>query len=70
MNIVRTVCKIALPLFLLGSASLAHAQGGSCKDPWINQAFNKPLSSRSGRQRALWRVRYRALWRGLVVELR
>ena len=41
MNISRVLRNLAFPLFVFGTASLAHAQGGSCKDPWINQAYNK-----------------------------
>jgi hypothetical protein len=36
------VSRIAVLVFVLsGCTTLSHAQGGSCKDPWINQAYNE-----------------------------
>jgi hypothetical protein len=32
---------VALVLVLSGCTVLSQAQGGSCKDPWINQAYNQ-----------------------------
>ena len=40
MSISLLRCS-ALAALSLASASLALAQGGSCKDPWINQAYNQ-----------------------------
>ena len=34
-------CLLAVAVAGLGMGASAHAQGGSCHDPWINQAYNQ-----------------------------
>src|SRR5664280_2955822 len=41
MHRVVVLRVVALVLVLSGCTALSQAQGGSCKDPWINQAYNQ-----------------------------
>jgi len=41
MTFKKFPCLAVFALLLFSFPSAAHAQGGSCHDPWINQAYNK-----------------------------